>query len=85
MPIISRIKVIANEHLRKPPAADGRIKLTFENREVDLRVSTVPTVHGESVVMRVLDRSLMMMGIRNIGMMDEVLNPSSKWPTAPMA
>jgi type IV pilus assembly protein PilB len=52
---------------------DGRIKLSFDGREIDLRVATVPTVHGESIVLRVLDKSMMMIGIRQIGMTDEVL------------
>ena len=55
--IISRIKVLANLDIaeRRLPQ-DGRIKLRAEGREIDLRISTVPTLHGESVVMRLLDR-----------------------------
>ena len=56
--IVSRIKVMAKmdiaEH-RIPQ--DGRIRVRVENREIDLRVSTLPTVLGEKVVMRVLDPS----------------------------
>jgi type IV pilus assembly protein PilB len=72
--IISRIKVMGRLDIaesRMPQ--DGRIKLSFDGREIDLRVATVPTVHGESIVMRVLDKSMMMIGIRQIGMTDEVL------------
>src|SRR5690606_30565002 len=42
-------------------------------REIDLRVACVPTVHGESIVMRVLDKSAMMIGVSQIGMQKEVL------------
>lgn len=73
--IISRIKVMGRLDIsesRMPQ--DGRIKLSFEGREIDLRLATVPTVHGESIVMRVLDKSMMMIGIRQIGMTDEVLD-----------
>jgi len=55
--VISRIKVMANLNIaeRRLPQ-DGRIKLRVEGREVDMRISTVPTLHGESVVLRLLDR-----------------------------
>jgi general secretion pathway protein E len=55
--IISRVKVMANLNIaeRRLPQ-DGRIKLRVEGREVDMRISTVPTLHGESVVLRLLDR-----------------------------
>ena len=56
--VISRIKIMANLDIaeRRLPQ-DGRIKLRLQGKEVDLRVSTVPTMHGESVVMRILDKS----------------------------
>ena len=55
--VISRIKVLANLNIaeRRLPQ-DGRIKLRIEGREIDMRISTVPTMHGESVVMRILDK-----------------------------
>lgn len=55
--IISRVKIMANLDIaeRRLPQ-DGRIKLRVAGKEVDLRVSTVPTMHGESVVMRILDK-----------------------------
>ncbi len=77
--IISRIKVLATMRIdesRLPQ--DGRIKLSVEGREVDMRCSTIPTVHGESIVMRVLDKSMMMIGISNIGMLSEVLERFQK-------
>ncbi len=56
--VISRIKIMANLDIaeRRLPQ-DGRIKLRIQGKELDLRVSTVPTMHGESVVMRILDKS----------------------------
>jgi general secretion pathway protein E len=56
--IISRVKLMAKLNIaeRRLPQ-DGRIKIKILGREVDLRVSTLPTLYGESVVMRLLDRS----------------------------
>ena len=56
--IISRLKLMAKLNIaeRRLPQ-DGRIKIKILGREVDLRVSTLPTLYGESVVMRLLDRS----------------------------
>ncbi len=58
LPVVSRIKVMANLNIseRRLPQ-DGRITFTIGNRTIDLRVSTLPTQFGESVVLRVLDRS----------------------------
>lgn len=55
--VISRVKIMANLDIaeRRLPQ-DGRIKLRIQAREIDLRVSTTPTMHGESVVMRILDK-----------------------------
>ena len=56
-PVISRVKILANLDIaeRRLPQ-DGRIRLRIQGKEIDLRVSTVPTMHGESVVMRILDK-----------------------------
>ncbi len=53
----SRVKLLATWTLPTPLAQDGRIKTRAKGRELDLRVSTTPTVYGESIVMRVLDRA----------------------------
>jgi type II secretory ATPase GspE/PulE/Tfp pilus assembly ATPase PilB-like protein len=77
--LLSRLKVMATLNIsesRRPQ--DGRIRLNIEGREVDLRVACVPTVHGESIVMRVLDKSAMMIGISQLGMQKEVLEPYLK-------
>ncbi|MBI4025252.1 MAG: Flp pilus assembly complex ATPase component TadA [Verrucomicrobia bacterium] len=67
--VISRIKVMSNLNIaeRRTPQ-DGRILLNIAGRPVDLRVSTLPTQHGESVVLRVLDRSVVSLELDNLGM-----------------
>ncbi|MFO7820507.1 MAG: GspE/PulE family protein, partial [Lentisphaeria bacterium] len=69
VPVISRIKVLSNLNIaerRKPQ--DGRIELRIAGKPIDLRVSTLPTQYGESVVMRVLDRSNVQLDLEKIGM-----------------
>jgi type IV pilus assembly protein PilB len=67
-PMISRIKIMANLDIaeRRVPQ-DGKIHLKHDNREFDLRVSTIPTVHGEKVVMRILDKSSVLLGLNKLG------------------
>lgn len=69
----SRIKVMANLDIaeRRLPQ-DGRIMVSIEGKNVDLRVSTLPTIFGESVVMRVLDRTTVSLSLDDIGMLDEM-------------
>jgi type II secretory ATPase GspE/PulE/Tfp pilus assembly ATPase PilB-like protein len=56
--IVSRIKIMADLNIaERRTAQDGRIRLPLSDRELDLRVSTLPTLHGESVVLRILDHS----------------------------
>jgi type IV pilus assembly protein PilB len=71
--ITSRVKVLANLNIaeRRIPQ-DGRIKLTLAGRPVDLRVSTLPTQFGESVVLRVLDQSAVQLDIGQLGMPEDV-------------
>ncbi len=66
--VSSRVKLLAHLDIaeRRLPQ-DGRIKTRVKGRELDLRVSTVPTVHGESVVMRVLDRASVRFGLEDMG------------------
>jgi type IV pilus assembly protein PilB len=68
-PVISRLKVLANLNIaeRRLPQ-DGRIRLTLAGRAVDLRVSTLPTQFGESVVLRVLDQSAVRLELAQLGM-----------------
>ncbi|MFH0771460.1 MAG: type II secretion system ATPase GspE [Candidatus Omnitrophota bacterium] len=69
----SRIKVMANLDIaeRRLPQ-DGRIMITIEGKCVDLRISTLPTIFGESVVMRVLDRSTVSLSLDEIGLLDDM-------------
>ncbi|MFO7535538.1 MAG: GspE/PulE family protein [Kiritimatiellia bacterium] len=73
LPVISRLKVMSNLNIaeRRLPQ-DGRIQLTIAGRQVDFRVSALPTAHGESVVLRVLDRGTVSLDIENLGMPDDV-------------
>jgi type IV pilus assembly protein PilB len=73
--ISSRIKVMANLDIaeRRMPQ-DGRIELNVNNQPIDLRVSVLPTMFGESVVMRVLDRSNVQLDLDKLGMRDDDLN-----------
>ncbi len=68
LPVISRIKVMSNLNIseRRLPQ-DGRINYSVANRQVDLRVSTLPTQFGESVVLRVLDRQSVNLDISTLG------------------
>ncbi|MEM6330425.1 MAG: ATPase, T2SS/T4P/T4SS family [Planctomycetota bacterium] len=72
--ITTRIKVMANLDIaeRRLPQ-DGRIELTVGGHPVDLRVSVLPTMFGESVVMRVLDRSVVSLDLGNVGMNDDTM------------
>jgi general secretion pathway protein E len=66
--VVSRIKIMARLNIaeRRLPQ-DGRVKLAVRGRELDLRVSTVPTLHGESVVLRVLDREAAVLDFAALG------------------
>jgi type IV pilus assembly protein PilB len=70
--ILSRIKVMASIDIsekRKPQ--DGRIKTRVAGKDFDLRISMLPTGHGQAVVMRILDRENIKVGIRNLGFSEE--------------
>ena len=72
--VISRVKLLANLNIaeRRLPQ-DGRIMMRVKGHELDLRVSSLPTVHGESVVMRVLDRQSVRLDIADMGFSPNVL------------
>jgi type IV pilus assembly protein PilB len=73
IPIISRVKVMSNMNIaeRRVPQ-DGRIVKQVGDRQVDMRVSTLPTQHGESVVLRVLDRSSVNLTLENLALPDAI-------------
>ncbi len=70
--IISRLKVMAEMNIaeRRVPQ-DGRIRTTIDGREVDLRVATLPTVHGEKIVMRILDTSNALLRLTDLGFLPQ--------------
>ncbi len=70
--VLSRIKILAKIDIaeRRRPQ-DGRIKATVGDKELDLRVSVIPTNHGQSVVMRILDKDSIKVGIRQLGFSDK--------------
>ena len=71
--IISRVKIMAGLNIaeRRVPQ-DGRIAINVAGRPVDLRVSCLPTAHGESVVMRILDQSATSLDLENVGLAEDV-------------
>ena len=82
--ITTRIKVMANLDIaeRRMPQ-DGRIELSVSGHPVDLRVSVLPTLFGESVVMRVLDRGVVSLDLDKLGMDDDILRPFREIITRP--
>jgi len=74
--LISRIKVMANLNIaEKRLPQDGRIELKVGNKEVDIRVSTLPTAFGERVVLRLLDKSSVLLSLTDLGMPDDRFAP----------
>ena len=73
--VISRVKIMANLDIaeRRLPQ-DGRIRLRVQGKEIDLRISTVPTMHGESVVMRILDKGGVALDFHKLGFEDDTLD-----------
>ena len=70
--IVSRLKILSHLDIaEKRRPQDGRIKLQVAGREVDVRVSVIPMLHGEAVVLRLLDRSSALLGLANLGMSPE--------------
>ncbi len=80
--IIGRVKIMSQMNIaERYVPQDGHISLRYEGRKVDIRVSTVPTIYGESVVMRILDKSSLPlelpslgMGAKHVAMMDKLIS-----------
>jgi len=69
--IISRLKILSHLDIaEKRLPQDGRVKLRIAGREIDVRVSVIPMIHGEAVVLRLLDRSSAILGLERLGMSD---------------
>jgi general secretion pathway protein E len=72
--IVSRVKLMAKLNIAETRLPqDGRIKLAIRGKEIDMRVSTVPTLYGESVALRVLDRSGVVLNFETLGFGSEIL------------
>ena len=71
-PILSRLKIMASMDIaEKRRCQDGRIKMSLQGRHYDLRVSMLPTVHGQSAVMRILDRGSIQVSIKDLGFAED--------------
>ncbi len=71
--IVSRLKIMARLNIaEKRLPQDGRIKMKVQNREIDVRVSIIPMVHGEGIVMRLLDKGRMVFSLKSIGFDPEI-------------
>jgi len=70
--IISRVKIMAGMDIaEKRLPQDGRIKIMLDKKELDLRVSSLPGIHGESIVMRILDKSSFLVGLEDLGFLPD--------------
>ncbi len=82
--IVSRLKIMARLNIaEKRIPQDGRIKIKVSDREVDLRVSIIPMLHGEGIVMRILDKDRMNFTLRGIGMDEDVYQTFGKLISLP--
>lgn len=82
--IISRLKIMARLNIaEKRLPQDGRIKIKVKGREVDVRVSVIPMIHGEGLVMRILDKGAMVFDLKSLGMSDETYNKFRKLISLP--
>jgi len=71
--IISRIKIMARLNIaEKRLPQDGRIKMRVQGREIDVRVSIIPMIHGEGIVMRLLDKGRMVFNLANVGFLPDI-------------
>ena len=82
--IISRVKIMAKLDIaeRRLPQ-DGRIKLRISDKEIDFRISTIPTLFGESLVMRILDRDTLILDLDKLGFPEDVLAQYTRLTTQP--
>jgi len=82
--IISRIKIISELDIaEKRLPQDGRFKIVFQNKKIDFRVSVCPAVHGEKVVMRILDSSHLMLNLEDLGFEPKILERFNEQIHAP--
>jgi general secretion pathway protein E/type IV pilus assembly protein PilB len=82
--IVSRLKILSQLDIaEKRLPQDGRIKIRIDKREVDIRVSVIPMLHGEAIVLRLLDRSSVLLGLEDLGMSQEDLGILSRFLELP--
>ena len=82
--ILSRVKIMSRLNIAESRLPqDGRIKLRISGKEIDFRVSTVPTLYGESVVIRILDQASVPLNLGTLGFSDESLPAFREMVTAP--
>jgi len=77
--LASRIKIVSDMDIaetRKPQ--DGRMQLKIENKNLDLRISSFPTIYGENIVIRILDKTSVLMGLVELGLSDKISERFSK-------
>lgn len=82
--VVSRIKILADLDVteRRRPQ-DGRVRMAIDGNAVDLRISTVPTLHGESIVIRLLDQAVLALPLEELGLDPEMLSRLAKLIHAP--
>jgi len=84
LPLISRVKLMANISIaEKRVPQDGRIQVTLAGKQLDLRVSSLPTAHGESIVMRILDKEGLQLGLPELGFYGDDETEFSKLISSP--
>ncbi|MGY8766891.1 MAG: GspE/PulE family protein [Pirellulales bacterium] len=77
--IISRLKIMSRLNIaEKRLPQDGRMKLKVHGREIDVRVSVIPMIHGESIVMRILDKGSLALDLRTLGMDEDIYQEYQK-------
>jgi general secretion pathway protein E len=82
--IISRLKIMAHLNIaEKRLPQDGRIKLKVKGRDIDIRVSVIPMIHGEGIVMRILDKGSMVFDLQSLGMETEIYEQFKQLITLP--
>ncbi|MBD3673988.1 MAG: Flp pilus assembly complex ATPase component TadA [Planctomycetaceae bacterium] len=82
--IITRLKIMSHLNIaEKRLPQDGRIKLRVKGREIDVRVSIIPMIFGEGIVMRLLDKERMVFNLANVGMPPEIISPFKKLISLP--
>ena len=82
--IVTRLKIMSRLNIaEKRLPQDGRIKLRIRGREIDVRVSIIPMIHGEAVVLRLLDKSRMVFKLTNVGLPDQIVRTFKELITFP--